>query len=963
MADHTVFSQAMSNMIEVCPTGGQAVAVITDLPSVTQYTSFKYYFWDESGLPCIAPCLPNQIPFSLDIPQTGQPVFVMRRYMDGEVFKDSTDVWIFVSPLVPVISASVSPASDCWSPSGSIAVSDISGNHGDVRRIFRLFNPSGLTIQSNSLSQSSYTFSGLAPGSYTIQISTGCNTTEAQVVVPVSTNLQAGISGPLTVCAGTSATLTADGGGTYQWSTGATSKSVSVAPAQPGSYTYSVTITNGYCSDVRSHTLTVNPLPAASIEGPSQVCANTGNTLSASGGVNYSWSSGQTSPSITINISSPVSYMVTVTNDKGCQNIASKTVAPFTIPQISGVTKVCQGGAAYLVINQAATSFLWSTGATNSSTTVYPAGTTNYTVTVTDVNNCTNVISHQIAVDVPSRVQITGPASICLGDTVTLGAYGSYDNQWNTGQTYYEIKVSPAQNTTYTLTGRDYSNYCQGRDTLEIIVIPRPDATVEGPSQICSGQQATLTAVDWGSGNGNLSYQWSTYAYSPSIVVSPTAAQTTSFNYRVTVTNQEGCSVELSKNITVYPAVYATVTPDLSLCAGDSAILTASGGSTYRWSTGATSASIKVKPLQSATYTVTVSNGAVCSDTGAVNVTVYTTPGLSIQGPVQICAGQSATLIASGGQSYAWNTGATTPSIQVSPGATTTYTVTSGLPGCAASKTHEVQVNPPPSGVVQGPASICPGQPATLTASGGTSYRWSPGNFTDPSITVSPSQTTDYSVTIANAEGCSVVKTHSLNVGITGDISNDGPITCLKSSALLKGTASVPGVAFSWKNAAGTVLSVTDSLRVSTPGTYYLTLSTPDSCSVVVSSQVLSDLAAPTGSASALGQITCSVSSVLLQGSSSTPGVTYQWRNSGGTVISSSQNFGVSQPGTYTLKISGANGCFIEKTATVSAGDLTPPNLTVKSNDTLTCTKTSLVLTASSSTPGATFQWKNAAGA
>ncbi|MBK8655994.1 MAG: hypothetical protein IPN20_19245 [Haliscomenobacter sp.] len=228
---------------------------------------------------------------------------------------------------------------------------------------------------------------------------------------------------------------------------------------------------------------------------------------------------------------------------------------------------------------------------------------------------------------------------------------------------------------------------------------------------------------------------------------------------------------------------------------------------------------------------------------------------------------------------------------------------------------------------------------------------------------MSPSQTTDYSVTIANAEGCSVVKTHSLNVGITGDISNDGPITCLKSSALLKGTASVPGVAFSWKNAAGTVLSVTDSLRVSTPGTYYLTLSTPDSCSVVVSSQVLSDLAAPTGSASALGQITCSVSSVLLQGSSSTPGVTYQWRNSGGTVISSAQNFGVSQPGTYTLKISGANGCFIEKTATVSSGDLNPPNLTVKSNDTLTCTKTSLVLTASSSTPGAIFQWKNAAGA
>ncbi len=129
-------------------------------------------------------------------------------------------------------------------------------------------------------------------------------------------------------------------------------------------------------------------------------------------------------------------------------------------------------------------------------------------------------------------------------------------------------------------------------------------------------------------------------------------------------------------------AVVADAGPDVTICEGDSTTLTASGGTSYLWSTGETTASISVSPTSTTTYTVTVSNGGA-SDTDDVIVTVNTVPVADAGADVTITEGNSTTLTASGGGTYLWSTGETTASISVSPTTTTTYSVTVTSNGCS----------------------------------------------------------------------------------------------------------------------------------------------------------------------------------------------------------------------------------------------------------------------------------------
>lgn len=121
-----------------------------------------------------------------------------------------------------------------------------------------------------------------------------------------------------------------------------------------------------------------------------------------------------------------------------------------------------------------------------------------------------------------------------------------------------------------------------------------------------------------------------------------------------------------------------------------------------------------------------------------------------------VCNGNAVTLTASGATTYTWNTTAQTASISVTPSVNTTYTVTGeNTPGCPASKTIAVTVNPSPTLAVVSSPSICPGANAVLSAtSSAANYTWNPGNLTTSAITVSPSISTVYNVATTNSLGC-----------------------------------------------------------------------------------------------------------------------------------------------------------------------------------------------------------------
>ncbi len=209
---------------------------------------------------------------------------------------------------------------------------------------------------------------------------------------------------------------------------------------------------------------------------------------------------------------------------------------------------------------------------------------------------------------------------------------------------------------------------------------------------------------------------------------------------------------EVEESACISGQVVANAGPDVSICDGDSTTLTASGGTTYLWSTGETTASINVSPLATTTYTVTAFDGLESDDDDVV-VTVNPYPTANAGADVTICDGDSTTLTATGGGTYLWSTGETTASINVSPSATTTYTVTVTLNGCSAADDVIVTVDPSPAADAGPDVTIDEGTSTTLTASGGVTYLWSTGETT-ASIVVSPTLTTTYTVTVTQ-NGCS----------------------------------------------------------------------------------------------------------------------------------------------------------------------------------------------------------------
>jgi hypothetical protein len=201
---------------------------------------------------------------------------------------------------------------------------------------------------------------------------------------------------------------------------------------------------------------------------------------------------------------------------------------------------------------------------------------------------------------------------------------------------------------------------------------------------------------------------------------SPTTVGT--FNYTISTTG--GCTPATSTGTIVVNALpSAAVAGTNTICSGLSTTLTASGGGTYNWSTGAGTTAINVSPAANTTYTVTVTNAAGCTATASSTVTVNPLPTASISGTTTVCATSSTALTASGGSSYSWSTGAGTTAINVSPASNTTYTVTvTSAAGCTATANATVTVNQPSTAPsLNAPGTICPNTTVLMTASGGIS--------------------------------------------------------------------------------------------------------------------------------------------------------------------------------------------------------------------------------------------------
>jgi gliding motility-associated-like protein len=651
----------------------------------------------------------------------------------------------------------------------------------------------------------------------------------------------------------------------------------------------------------------------------------------------------------------------------GANGLINQGITSFTIA--AKTDTVCAGSTATLnaTLNgtvPAGTSILWYAAAAGGAsigsgpsfttpvingTTVFYAGTCPGTYRLADT---VKVLAAPVANAGPNT-------SVCGGGSVTLTGSGGGTYSWtpSTGlssTTTAVTQASPAGNMTYTLTVANAAG-CTNSATVTVTVGPGLVASASASqTTICQGKTTTLNAT------GGTTYSWSpATGLSASNIANPIATPASPITYTVTAGNGS-CTGTATVSIAVNPRPIASAGPDVSECAGSGALLNASGGGSYSWSpaTGLSStiiASPTVTTNTPTTYTVTVVDGNGCRDSSTVNLLVNPKPIVHAGTAVQVCTGGNINLQATGATTYSWspptglsNTNTSNPN--AAPVSTTTYTVTgTDAKGCVNTDTVTVGVGGSMTLVVTNNTTVCQGIPTPLSASGATTYSWSPAtgltatNISNPTAT--PSATTTYTVTGNNGSGCTGSNTVTITID-TLPVAHAGSnvATCAGTPVNLTGSG---GGTYSWTPSTGLSSTNTAATSANPPGTatYTLTVTNSFNCSATATVAVAVNalpVVTITGPASV-----CAGSGVTLTANGAS---SYSWSPSTGlssTVIGNPTASPAANT-TYTVTGTDANNCV--GSATTSLAFHNNPKLSLSSNVISGCVPVCVNLTGIDST-------------
>ncbi|MBL7883242.1 MAG: SprB repeat-containing protein, partial [Bacteroidia bacterium] len=646
------------------------------------------------------------------------------------------------------------------------------------------------------------------------------------------------------ICPGQNATLTATGGTTYAWSTGAVTNPITVSPAVTTSYT--VTGTSSGCSSTAVATVTVGGTLTVGVNSPT-ICAGATATLTATGASTYSWNTGSTANPLNVSPAITTTYTVTGTTG-GCSGTAVATVTVNPIPTVTSTSStICNGQTTSLTAGGAST-YSWNTGATGSNLTITPGATTTYTVTGTAAG-CSNTATGTVTVNNAPTVTVNSP-SICPGAIATLTANGATTYSWSTGATTNPITVSPVVQTTYTVTGTTLG--CTATAVATVSMNGALIANAGLDDTLCFGQSVVL--------NASPNVAGSTFAWLPATGLSntntfnPTASPTTTTTYTVTITDANGCSGTDQVTIFADPQITLAIAGINVTCNGGNngqTIVIPNGGNapyTYSWTSGCTGASCT--GLSVGSYTVTVTDAWGCTATGDTTITQPSALSAIASGTdvtctaLAICDG-TATITPSGGvgpYTYSWNS-VPVQTTQTATGlcaGTYTCTVTDNN-GCTLSTTS-VTISQP--ALVTIPAinvlPICIGSSANLTAAptGGTgvyTFNWLPaGTGSTATVSVSPVTTITYTVSVADANGCTA--TTSVQVVVNPPLN---VVTAGSSTICVGGQTSISATAgggnggpynYSWAPAIGLSNPLVANPTANPSSTTTYTVTVTDNC-------------------------------------------------------------------------------------------------------------------------------------
>ncbi len=875
----------------------------------------------------------------------------------------------------------------------------ISGASTTPGATFAWAGPGGFTSGAQSPTVSS-------TGVYTLTVTNpanGCTSTVTATVDPDSNVPNATAAGGTINCTNTSISL--NGGSTtpgviLSWTgpNGFTSNLEDPVVTQSGTYTLTVLDPSNGCDAEATAVVNLdNAPPNAAASGGTLTCSAPSFQLSgnsSTNGVTWAWvgPNGFTSTQQNPNVTNDGTYTLTVTNPaNGCTSIATAVVqADQNAPVAASTTGTLTCALTSLVLNGSAdqpVTYAWNGPGLNStqqSPSVSAPG--NYTLVVTAANGCTDAITVTVDEDVAAPgATATGNTIDCTNPQVAISATSPIQTvtyAWSGPNGFTSTLPDPtvSANGNYVVTITSSANGCSSTSTA-IVQIDTVTAVLQASAPdilTCAATTVDIQATVTTSTSALQGLSWTGPGGFTSTNEDPSV--TDPGLYTLTATLVNGCTSQVQTDVNqdiASPNVSAQGgTLTCAVTAIDLDGISATPGATFAWTGpgGFVSADEDPSVGTDGIYTLTVTglNGCTSTTTATVELDVAPPGAAAVSANDLDCDDLTAELTGSSttdGVTFEWagpNFSATTAVATISnPG---TYTVTTTGPnGCTS--TADVIVTQditPPDASALGDTTDCISGQATLTGNSstpGVSWLWNgPNNFSSPQQNPTTTLPGNYTLTVTGLNGCT--STASTVVAENTDspvvsLAGGGTLTCAVTTITITSTISTPGATGVWTGPGGFTSDQSD-ITISNPGDYIYTVTALNGCISAPSSTVPQDIEAPEAVTAVGGLLNCNFPTISLQGSSSTPGVTYTWTGPGG-FTSPQQNPPVTNPGDYTLVVTNpVNGCTTTAVTAVTQ-DPTVPDVTVQA-DSLTCSTQTITLQATTTTPDVSFSWSGPNG-
>ncbi|MFO0356190.1 MAG: beta strand repeat-containing protein [Sphingobacteriaceae bacterium] len=863
-----------------------------------------------------------------------------------------------------------------------------------------------------SSSAQSPTINNVTPvnaGNYSVSVTStaGCKATNSiAVVVNPTVVLTPGNFGPY--CVGSVINLTVAAASSYTWSGPNSFSSNFQNPAiansqtiHAGTYTVNTTSAAG-CKSTGTTNVIVNPKPTPTITSNSPLCQ--GSTLNLSvtpTAASYTWSgpnsfaSNAQNPNVAnVTTLSAGNYTVIMTSTAGCTGsaVANVVVNPTPTLTASNTGPYCPGATISLSVTTA-TSYTWSGPSvfnSNLQTPTIANSTTlnsgNYTVAISSAAGCANTAITNVVVNPAPTPTATSNSPVCVGKTITFTGLGGTTYTWTGPSGFSSNLQNPSITTASVANAGNYTlsvtnaNGCTNSVVINVVINPLPVIAVNNPTT-CVGSTFTLTAT------GGTAYAWTGPSSFNSALQNPPFSNATtamSGNYTVVVTSAQGCTNNAVANASVVTSPTVSIVGTNTLCSQNfnssinTTTLTANGGNTYTWTlpTGFSgSPNLNTSPITitpSVTSVQTVANVTVvgtvgtCTNSAVYSLTIVPNPTIAVTSG-SLCAGKTLTLTSSGASTYTWSPSATlnTPngnSVIASPAVTTVYSVIGTNAGCnSQTQTGTASVVPNPTvTIAPGAPLICLGSSINLSASGATTYTWSPNTAltttNSANTTASPTITTTYSV-LGSQATCTNLATAQVSVIGLPTVSIAGTTTLCSqnfngSNNTTTLTASGAGT-YVWTLPAGFSGSpnlTTNPVTITGPVTSLQTVATVTvlgTAGTCTNQAVYTITVVPNPTIAVTSGSMCAGTSVTLTSSGAS---TYTWSPSASLNTPNGNSVIASPAVTTVYSVIGTNAGCNSQTQTGTASVVPNPTVTIAPGAPLICLGSSINLSASGAT-------------